>query len=151
MISGRSPCGCGQKSILFVNTTHRVVFFIGLGWGFPPMAVRRPLNPHRKQYSAKVSRAVFLSSGLSPAISKSSSTTIKSPVSKSFGIRCRRKPLMLLTGGGRCPCVGGGVGGSGGAEGFGGGGVGFGDSSTRLRRWEPSCWGIYRLYISSPA
>ena len=40
LISGRSPCGCGQKLIMFANTTQWVVFLIGLGWGFEPIAVQ---------------------------------------------------------------------------------------------------------------
>jgi len=41
---------------------------------------------YKKQYSASVKSAVFRSSGLSPAINSSNSTTIRSPVSKSLGI-----------------------------------------------------------------
>ena len=44
-----------------------------------------------KKYSAMVSIAVFLSSSESPAISRRSKITIKSPVSKSLGSSCLRK------------------------------------------------------------
>ena len=45
----------------------------------------------KKKYSASVRRAWFLSSGLSPAMSRSRSSTSRSPVSKSGGRRFRRK------------------------------------------------------------
>ena len=100
------PDGCGRKAIL-----------LKLSDSNPPKC-NSPLSFgqrgvfYRKQYKAKVSRAVFLSSGLSPAINKRSNTTIKSPVSKSFGSSCRRKPPILPAGGGRCSKIGGGQGAS---------------------------------------
>ena len=47
---------------------------------------------HIIKYSAMVSSALFRSSSQSPAISNSSRITIRSPVSKSLGSSCRRKP-----------------------------------------------------------
>ena len=90
----------------------------------------RPQN-HKKQYSAKVNNAVFLSSGLSPAISSSRSTTIRSPVSKSLGISLRRNPPTLPPAGGIY--TGGGFGGSGAGGGLLLFGAGRGASSARLR------------------
>ncbi len=102
------------------------------------------------KYSARVKSALFRSSSQSPAINKSSSTTIRSPVSKSLGSSCFRNPPTLLSW--RLFCghgsfLGGGHTGSGGfggqLSGFpGAGGLGGGacrvGSGTRLRANDPS-------------
>ena len=97
------------------------------------------------KYSAMVKMALFLSSSQSPAIKSSSNATIRSPVSKSFGRSCRRKPPAkssfggagLLRGGlfsglgwGR----GGETGAGGGQTGLGGLGAGFAGSGMGRRR-----------------
>jgi len=98
---------------------------------------------HINRYSAKVNSAVFLSSAQSPAIKSSRMITKRSPVSKFFGSKRRKKspaPVFcwqggLWTGGGDSGLGGGGhsVGGGGGgasccggcADLLGGGGSGM--------------------------
>ena len=100
-------------------------------------------NPgYIKKYNAMVKIALFRSSSQSPAIKSSSSTTIKSPVSKSAGSNCRRNPppnsdLLYCglsrgghsgSGGGQCSFSGCGLGR------WGGGGLCLWDASGILFR-----------------
>ena len=49
------------------------------------------------KYNARVSRALFCSSQLSPAINRSRRTMSRSPVSKSLGKSRLRKPVTLVS------------------------------------------------------
>lgn len=89
------------------------------------------LHFHINKYSARVNRAVFLSSAQSPAISKSKMMTIRSPVSRFFGSsRFKKSPAPVFCWQGARRGGLSGTGGGGGHSGGGGGHTGSGGGTV---------------------